>query len=154
MDISVINNFTEVFVNTIETTANIKPFRYADFAKISSGKMAYNGLICLIEFKGQFSGCISFIMPTKVAAGIYGAMMFEEVTEIDDEVAEGFMEIANMLIGNLKADLNQYKLEFQTPIIKAGVGEAPTDYSEKEWLYVPLAIRDWGRFSFLINTVE
>lgn len=154
MNVENLNNFTEVIVNTFETTCNKKPARCSAFQKASGGAIFFNGLMCTMEFTGGLAGAVIITMPPTVACKIYGGMMMEEVSEVDEEVAEGFTEIANMIIGNIKADLGEYKLEFSSPAIKIGEGEAANDMNEKTWMYVPMAFQEWGKFNLLLSVAE
>lgn len=151
MDVDDINTFTDVLVNTFETTCSNKPFRSAPFNKLSGGKLSYNGLLCTLSFTGGLVGSLILAMPAQVACKIYGSMMMEDVDELDDEVAEGFTEIANMIVGNIKADLSEYKLVFESPSIEIGEGAAPDELCQKTWLYIPLAFKEWGEFSLFLN---
>lgn len=150
MDVDDINTFTEVIVNTFETTCNKKPFRTAAFQKVSGGEFSLSGLMCSLSFTGGLIGTVTLTMPEIVACKIYGGMMMEEVDEMDEEVAEGFTEIGNMIIGNIKADLGEHKLEFETPSVKVCENESLPEVCEKIWLYIPMAFDEWGEFKLLL----
>ena len=154
MDVASLNNFTEVVVNTFETTCTKKPFRCGEFQKASGGAIHFNGLMCAFDFTGGLNGSVIAIFPSRVACKIYGGMMMEEVSEVDEEVAEGFTEIANMIVGNIKADLGEYKLEFSSPNIKIGEGEASNEMSEKTWLFIPMGFQEWGTFELMLSIAE
>jgi len=154
MKVEDLNNFTEVIVNTFETTCNKKPSRCGAFQKAAGGAIFFNGLMCSLNFNGGLVGSVIMTMPSTVACKIYGGMMMEDVAEVDEEVAEGFTEIANMIIGNIKADLGEYKLEFSAPGIKIGEGEASNEMNEKIWMYIPMAFQEWGRFNLMLSVAE
>ena len=151
MDTDDLNNFTEVIVSTFESTCNKKPFRSGPFQKASGGAILFNGLMCTLTFTGGLNGTVILIMSSTVACKMYGGMMMEEVEEVDEEVAEGFTEIANMIIGNIKADLGEHKLTFEPPALKIGEGAATSEMSDKTWLYIPMAFQEWGDFGLILS---
>lgn len=65
------------------------------------------------EFKGQF--VISFPMETYLKAA--SAMLMEEYTEYNDEIADVGAEICNIIIGNTKRELSEmgFKIEMAIP---------------------------------------
>ncbi len=154
VDVNNINAFTNVVVNTLETTCSAKPFRCRDFSKVSGDEFTYNGVLCHFDFTGLLGGSMMLSLTPEVAMKIYGAMMMEEVDEIDEDVADGFAEIGNMIVGNVKADLAECKLDFGSVSVSHGQGEATEYVTGKEWLHIPMAFTDWGEFSLFLNVTE
>lgn len=154
MDVKFINTFTEVVLSTFETSCNAKSFRYADFEKVEGDISNDLDLMCVIEFSGDLSGALIMNFSEETANNVYGGMMMEEITQFNEEVAEGFSEILNMVIGNVKAELPKQNLEFQNPQSFIGTGYIFTNINSLPWLYIPMAFPDWGRFELYIGIKE
>lgn len=154
MDVSYINAFTEIILSTFETSCNKKPFRYKDFKRIDGAVTNKHELMCIIEFSGELTGSLVMNFPAETANHIYGGMMMEEINEFNEEVAEGFSEILNMVIGNVKATITDKKMEFEAPSTKIGAGDVYDKNKDLPWLLIPMAFHDWGKFDLYICIKE
>ena len=65
----------------------------------------YDGVISLVTFTGEWIGAGMFCCHEQLACQIGAAMLGHDVTQIDSDVLDGIGEMANMIIGNLKEQL-------------------------------------------------
>jgi len=154
MDVKNVNSFTDVIVNTFETAVNSAPFRTGDFCKEQGPVQNQDDLLCVIRFSGSLTGAVVMSFPEGTARKVYSALMFEEVSSLTSDVIEAFSEILNMVIGNVRAALSTQKLNFEQPRVEA---EKNTIYANEEnvdWLHIPMAFTDWGKFNLYIGMKE
>ncbi len=154
MDVNKLNTFTETMLSTLETTCMAKPYRKSDFEKVDGELKNENDLMCIIEVTGTLSGAAVLTLDAESAKGVFGAMMMEEVADLNEEVAEGFSEILNMIVGNVKAALSEEKVELTTLPIKQGVGEVYKNKVDTPWLKIPMEFEKWGDAIFYLGLKE
>ena len=65
----------------------------------------YDGVVSLVTFTGEWIGAGMFCCHEDLACMIGAAMLGHEVKQIDSDVLDGIGEMANMIIGNLKEQL-------------------------------------------------
>lgn len=154
MDVKNINAFTEVIVSTFETSCNEAPFRYTDYQKIDGSITNDQDLMCVVEFSGSLSGSIIMNFPAATANKVYGAMMMEDVSEFSEEVAEGFTEIINMVIGNVTANLTDHKLDVKKTECLPEKGKVYEQPDKLPWLKIPMSFETLGPFDLYIAMKE
>jgi len=154
MNVNKINVFTETLLSTLEATCMAIPYRNADFEKVDGDLINENELMCVIQVTGTLSGSVVLTLSDSAAKGVFGAMMMEEVEKLDDEVAEGFSEIINMVIGNVKAALIDEKVEFSNPEIKINKGKVYKNKVDTPWLKIPMLFEKWGVLNFYFGLIE
>jgi CheY-specific phosphatase CheX len=151
MDVKNINAFTEVVVGTFETAVNSAPHRRDDFKRAEGDISNGDGVLCSISFSGALNGALVVVMPETTARKVYSALMFEEVQSVTDEVKEAFVEIFNMITGNVRAALSGTKLNFQPPSVLSGKNAVFQNPDGLAWLEIPMAFKDWGDFTMWIG---
>jgi chemotaxis protein CheX len=107
--------------------------------------------MCIITFSGDMLGSILLTFPEDVALKVYAALMFEEIETLTDEAQEAFTEILNMVIGNVKASITDKKLEFDEPMVAVGQKVKYENTEGVKWLVIPMAFKEWGRFSLFLG---
>ncbi len=65
----------------------------------------YDGVVSLVTFSGEWIGAGMFCCHEDLACKIGAAMLGHEIEQIDSDVLDGIGEMANMIIGNLKEQL-------------------------------------------------
>ena len=65
----------------------------------------YDGVVSLVTFSGDWIGAGMFCCHEQLACQIGSAMLGRPVENIDSDVLDGIGEMANMIIGNLKEQL-------------------------------------------------
>jgi CheY-specific phosphatase CheX len=151
MDAKTVNTFTDVICSTFETSTNMKPMRCGDFQHTKGTIVNSGELMCILEFTGGIKGAVVMLFPASTANRIYGAMMMEEISRFSDEVAEGFNEIMNMVIGNVTAAMPDRKLDFSTSRSQTGKGNTYANPNIQDWLLIPMAFHEWGVFSLFLG---
>ncbi|MBT3586234.1 MAG: chemotaxis protein CheX [Halobacteriovoraceae bacterium] len=88
------------------------------------------------EFRGQF--VISF--PTSTYLKVASAMLMEEYTEFNEEIADVGAEICNMIIGNAKGELVRkgYEIEMAIPSVVSGIGHTIQYLSDVNIIVTPI----------------
>lgn len=150
MNVDNVNAFTEVIVSTFETSCGAPPFRNGQFEKREGPVTNPGELMCVMEFAGTLTGVALMTFPAETANKIYGSMMMETISEFNEEVAEGFSEILNMVIGNVKAQLTEQKIEFEKPQAIVGQGEVYDKNKDIPWLYIPMKFKEYGAMELYI----
>jgi CheY-specific phosphatase CheX len=150
MDVKYVNVFSEVLSNTFETAFSERPFRCGDFQRVSGDIKNPDDLMCILNFSGELFGTLITTFPESGAKKIYAALMMEEPPELGQDAVEAFTEIQNMIAGNVRAALNDAKIQFDPPIV--ALGKSRFENPDRiPWLLVPMAFKEWGRFNLLIG---
>jgi chemotaxis protein CheX len=121
-------NFSRPFLDALKDTfetmvqTTIKPHS----PEIKKGAKGSGDISAMIGMNGQvekdgdtknFKGLLVFSFPEEVYLKIAGAMLFEEFTEYNEDIADTGSEIANIVMGNAKSGLSEmgYKIEMASP---------------------------------------
>lgn len=76
----------------------------------------------IIGLSGNASGTVVINLSTEVALKAASAMLMEEMTEMNDDVLDAVGELANVIAGQAKTDLEEYKLSVSLPNVVTGEG--------------------------------
>jgi chemotaxis protein CheX len=76
----------------------------------------------LIGLSGKAHGMVVINLSTEVALKAASALLMEEMTEINDDVIDAVGELANIVAGQAKTDLEQYDLSVSLPNVIIGEG--------------------------------
>lgn len=115
-----INPFVEAVANTFETMLNCKAHR-GSLALASTAKRTYP-ISGVIGLSGRAAGTVVINLSEQVALKAASAMLMTEISEINDDVLDAVGEIANMVAGQAKAELEEYELSVSLPNVVTGVG--------------------------------
>ena len=154
MDVKYLNAFVEVIVNTFETSVNHKPFRYGDFQILDGDIKPDEELLCVLTLKGTLTGVLLLCVPEHTAKTIYEALVFEEVTELDEEVIGAFGEIVDMVRGNLVPLLDGQKITFDSPVVVANQSVTYENDESLRWIIIPMAFKKLGYFRIILGLKE
>jgi CheY-specific phosphatase CheX len=153
MNVDIINAFIKACVDTFENTTQSRPFRYADFVYTEDDIVCKDELLCMLEMSGSIAGLMLFVFPNKVACNIYTAMVEQEAFEVNEEVAESFLDPLVINIAEIKSALPDLKLEFEQP--ESVPGGATYENSEgPSFLKIPMAFKDFGKFDVYLSLKE
>ncbi len=149
MDAAMVNAFTDVIVNTFQTSVSAEPFRCTNFKKVEGSVLKESGILCVLPFNGAIEGSLAIHLPESTAMAVYKAMMFEDAKNIS-EVVEALGEILNIVNGNVKASLQSKGKAIKFD--KAQVTNDPPLQADSvsPWLLVPMAFKELGRFDIFI----
>jgi|GEM_PF-3178325 len=154
MDIDRINSFTEVIVNTFETSVSQTPFRHGEFKRLEGDIRNPDDLMGIITFSGGMVGALLFTFPEETAKKIYSALMFEEVDSLENQVIDAYTEIFKLMIRNFDIVFKEQKLKFDQPIVAAGRRLKFKNEDQVDWLFVPMAFKNLGRFNIFIGVKD
>lgn len=104
----------------------------------------YDGVISLVTFTGEWIGAGMFCCHERLACRIGTAMLGHEVTQIDSDVLDGIGEMANMIIGNLKEQLEGRTgpLALSIPTVVYGKNFSTRTAVKAPWCVQPFKIGD------------
>ena len=154
MDVKYVNAFTDVIVNTFETSVNHKPFRYGDFQILDGDIKPDEELLCVLTLKGTLTGVLLLCVPEHTAKTVYKALVFEDVEELDEEVTGAFEEIVGMVKGNLVPLLDGHSVTFEAPVVVANQSVTYENDENLRWLIIPMAFKELGYFRIILGLKE
>lgn len=115
-----INPFLRAVSNTFSTMLGAEARRGA----LSMGdprvrKYPVSGVIGL---SGRAVGTVVINLSEEVALKAASRMLMDDIHELNDEVVDAVGEMANMVAGQAKVELEQYELSVSLPNVVTGVG--------------------------------
>lgn len=92
--------------------------------RLSTDGVNPQDVTALIGVTGKIKGVVLYSMSTEMAIGVYGSMMGEAVTELDDLGRSAIGELANVITGQAAILLEQsgYVCDLSPPTIIEGKG--------------------------------
>ncbi|WP_045211831.1 chemotaxis protein CheX [Desulfonatronovibrio magnus] len=118
-----INPVLSAVLNVLSTMANIearpgKPY-------VNKKGTACGDITGSIEISGFTNGIISLTLEEKVILTIVNNMLYENFTEINDEIIDAVGELTNMISGQARSELSKEGISFKagTPKVVLGFGE-------------------------------
>ena len=121
MKVEHINPFLNSVTSTFETMLSAEAIR-GDLTLGDSKKRRFP-ISGLIGMSGNACGVVVINVSQQVALKIASTMLMEEQTEVNDDVLDAVGEIANIIAGQAKLELEQYDLSVTLPNVITG-----TDY--------------------------
>jgi len=107
------------------------------FSGRSAGTEA--GVLALVGLAGEWNGTGSISCSPKMARRLASLMLMGAYESIDDEVLDAIAEVANMIIGNIKTDLERKigSMALSTPTVIFGHNFETRRVGGQEWISVP-----------------
>ncbi|MCL2305307.1 MAG: chemotaxis protein CheX [Planctomycetaceae bacterium] len=113
-----INPFVSAVSKTFETMVNIKVTRSAPVLKENLRTLyPVSGIIGL---SGSIVGTVILTMSEPLALKAASLMLMDEMQTVNDDVLDAIGELTNMVAGNAKAQLEEYKLSLSLPNVIFG----------------------------------
>ena len=116
--IEFINPFIIAVSKTLETMAGCKVVR--EPPQIKKEKSALHPVSGIIGLSGSVVGTVVLTMSEALALKCASAMLMEEYTEFNTDVFDAVGELTNVIAGNAKAQLEEYKLSLSLPNVIYG----------------------------------
>jgi len=115
-----INPFLRAVSNTFTTMFDCEARRGA----ISLGESGarFYPISGVIGLSGKAVGTVVVNLSEEVALKAASAMLMTEFTEVDDDVIDAVGEMANLIAGQAKAELEEYDLSVSLPSVITGEG--------------------------------
>ncbi len=136
MDVSYVNPFIKATVETFKTMLNIDLNTGPPELKIDA-KHRYD-VSGVIGLSGEAQGIISVSFPKVLALKIVSTLLGEEIKIVGPELIDGIGELANIIAGNTKQYLTQFKLSISLPNVVVGSGHRIEVQSGVPTIIVPL----------------
>lgn len=97
------------------------------------------GVLALIGFAGRWSGTGTLACNSAIACKIADALFMSEHTVVEDEVLDAVAEMANMILGNVKTELEDLfgTMYLSVPTVVYGRNFTTRSLGKKEWIVVP-----------------
>ena len=144
-DVSFINPFLQAVINVLQTMAHIDVESATPY--INKDRKATGDVTGIIGVSGYSEGTMSITLEEPVILKIVNNMLYEEFTEINDDICDAVGELTNMISGQARAKLSEQGLSFDasTPIVVAGKGIVMKHVSNSPILAIPFSIEE-GNF--------
>lgn len=115
-----INPFIRSVVDTFDKMLTCKATRgKLSLATRGSREYPISGVIGL---SGKAVGTVVINLSEEVAIKSASAMLLSEITEMNDDVIDAVGELANMVAGQAKAELEEFNLSVSLPSVITGEG--------------------------------
>ncbi len=136
-----INPFLNSLQNTFSTMLACET-RRGDL-QLKSGDAPSYPISGVIGLSGKAVGTVVINLSESVAIKAASAMLMTEMTEVNEDVLDAVGEIANMVAGAAKSELEQYELSVSLPNVVVGNPHAIHFPSNSTPICVPYET-DWG----------
>ncbi|NCC23934.1 MAG: chemotaxis protein CheX [Deltaproteobacteria bacterium] len=152
-DVNFINPFLEGVLNVLSTMANVearpgKPF-------LNKKRKALGDVTGVIDVSGYARGTIALSLSKESILKIVNNMLYENYTEIDDQIMDAVGELTNMITGQARAKLSEQGMSFQasTPHVVNGKGVKVEHIETAPILAIPFQTPD-GNFTVEVCFTE
>ena len=136
-NVQFLNPVLSAVINVLSTMANIeaKPGKpYLNKERKTTGDITGS-----IQIEGYTQGVMTLSLSKEAILSIASGMLFEEFTELNEEIADAVGELTNMIAGQARSSLSEQGLNFQagTPKVIHGKGEKMDHIPAQPILAVP-----------------
>ena len=121
MDVTLVNPFIEGTLHILDTTAFVKVTPESPYLKTTS--LTQGDITGFLEISGDLSGTAAISFSKKSILGIVSAMFGEEMTEINDEIADAVGEISNMVAGHVTTKIAELSKKIKVKFVEIIMGE-------------------------------
>ena len=144
-DVNFINPFLHAVLNVLQTMARVEARPGSPY--INKERTAVGDVTGLIGITGFTEGTISLTLDEGAILKIVNNMLYENFTEINDEIADAVGELTNMIAGQARAELSSLGMSFNasTPSVVTGKGHRINHIGNAPILSIPFSI-DEGDF--------
>ncbi len=105
---------------------------------------SFDGVIALVGIAGSWHGSGRLAMTAGFACRLAGGLLMSEYASVDEEVLDAVAEVANMIVGNVKAVLEERlgALGLSVPTVIYGRNYQARTVGVSEWVVVPFQCGD------------
>ena len=118
MRVEHINPFLDSVVNTFRTMLNAE-VRRGELKLSDPTKRSYP-ISGVIGLTGNAVGTVVINMSEEVAMRAASTMLMDDIREVNDDVLDAVGELANMIAGQAKAELEEFDLSVSLPNVVTG----------------------------------
>ena len=130
-----INPFIDSLVNTFSTMLNCEA-RRGPITLATHGMRTYP-ISGVIGLSGRAVGTVVINLSEEVALKAASTMLMMNLTEVNGDVIDAVGELANMVAGQAKAELEEYELSVSLPSVITGAGHEVRFPSDVKPISVP-----------------
>lgn len=97
------------------------------------------GIVALIGFAGQWAGTGIFTCSAEFACKLSSAMLMAEYAAVNEDVLDAVAEVTNMILGNVKTELEAElgPMGLSIPTVIFGRNFTTRSLGRHEWIVVP-----------------
>ncbi len=121
MDTKYIEPFVEATINIFKEFYKEEPKMKSPFLFDKSEDLGWD-LSAVIGIAGETKGVITISFPKDLIIKLTEKLVGYDIDEIDDDVIDSTGEVVNIIAGNAKKGLEQFRLVISLPSIIEGVG--------------------------------
>lgn len=103
MDVNMVNPFINATLNVLETMAFVKS--QAEKPYLKKDNVAQGDVSGVVGFTGDANGTLAITFDELCILKIVSNMFGEEMTEVNDEIADAVGELTNMISGQARQEL-------------------------------------------------
>jgi chemotaxis protein CheX len=110
----------------------------------SEPPVAAAGILSLIGFAGTWVGNGSFFCTAAMACSIADALLMAEHHTVDEEVLDAMAEMTNMILGNVKTELEAVlgPMLLSIPTVLYGRNFVKRSMGKREWIVIPFNCKE------------
>ncbi|MBG0789389.1 MAG: chemotaxis protein CheX [Desulfovibrionaceae bacterium] len=144
-DVDFINPFLYAVVHVLQTMAHVEA--KSDQPYLNEERKSTGDVTGIIGITGYSKGTMSITLEKDVILKIVNNMLFEDYSEINDDICDAVGELTNMISGQARARLSEQGKNFEasTPTIFSGRGVEIKHVSKAPVLSIPFTTAE-GRF--------
>jgi chemotaxis protein CheX len=135
MNVAYVNPFITSTIATFKTMLHVevKPGK----PRLKKEGEPIHDVSGIIGLSGSAQGAISISFPKTIALKAVSAMLGSEIKIIGPELTDGIGELVNIIAGNAKQYLTQFKLNISLPNVIVGRNHSITPPSDTPSIVVP-----------------
>mgnify|MGYP000499717273 CR=1 FL=1 len=110
-----------------------------DFHVEAEPNSSQGGVLSLIGFTGRWMGTGSFLCTPAMACRIADALFLTEHSSMEDEVMDAVAEMTNMILGNVKTELEEGlgPMLLSIPTVIYGRNFVKRSLTRRDWVVIP-----------------
>jgi chemotaxis protein CheX len=142
MDVKYINPFINATLHVLNTMAGLEAKAGKPFLK--EDKVARGDVSSVIGLTGEVSGTVSVSFSESCILSIVSNMFGEAVTKLNDEIGDATGEIANMISGQARQELEALgrSLKAAIPSVIMGNNHTLTHFTKHPVIAIPFGTND------------
>lgn len=152
-DVNFINPFLNAVISVLTTMARIEPTPGKPF--INRKRTTQGDVTGVLGITGYSTGTVSVTFDKDSILKIVNNMLYENYTEITEDIADAVGELTNMITGQARAELSEQGMSFQasTPSVVLGRGHAINHVGQAPILSIPFETPD-GKFLVEVSILD
>ena len=107
----------------------------------------------VIGLSGKAKGTVVLSVDREVALQVTSILLGERPDEVSADVADAMGEMANMIAGHAKAQLEQYAMSISLPTVITGKGHCVEFPTRVQPICIPFTC-PWGRMTLEVALIE